>query len=78
MVIEHVLVRTLFFCHFWWGTKDNVFDVFNDPENCIHEGQVPDYSKTCVWVVKSDGFYLAYYDEKNGTLIKSKTYDWLN
>lgn len=27
---EHVLGGTLFFCHFYWNSKDKSFDVFND------------------------------------------------
>ncbi|KAM3326966.1 hypothetical protein P3S67_002092 [Capsicum chacoense] len=25
---ESILYRTLFFCHFWWGSKEKAFDVF--------------------------------------------------
>lgn len=73
---EQAFDRTLFFCHFWWNSEDSVFDVFNDPENCIHDGQVMDYTLTCVWVVRPEGFYLGYYDEDNGTLVNYKAYDW--
>lgn len=54
--------RSLYFCHFWWE-KDKVFDVFNNTNTCVSGGQIPYFSRQCVWVVKSDGFYLGYYED---------------
>ncbi|CAN4122883.1 unnamed protein product [Withania somnifera] len=74
---EQFFNRTLYFCHFWWGTKETAFEVFNDIDNCIHDG--PDIgSNKCVWVVKQDGFYLGYYDHKKGDLIDYLIYVWPN
>ncbi|OIT04437.1 hypothetical protein A4A49_65202, partial [Nicotiana attenuata] len=52
---------TLFFCHFWWGTKNKSFNVFNDPVHCVEDGKLPKLTEQCAWVVKSDGFYLGTY-----------------
>ncbi|KAK6778088.1 hypothetical protein RDI58_024806 [Solanum bulbocastanum] len=67
--------RTLYFCHFWWDSKENTFDVFNDPESCIHEGPMIHNTYTCVWIVKPEGFYLGYYDN-DGSLVADLTHDW--
>lgn len=68
--------RSLYFCHFWWDSKDQAFEVFNDPDTCIHDGPLIQTTYKCVWVVQSDGFYLGYYDKNNGSLISFWTYDW--
>ncbi|GER25020.1 plant self-incompatibility protein S1 family [Striga asiatica] len=39
---------TLFFCHFYWNGKQQVFDVFNGRK---------DHFTVINWVVKEDGFY---------------------
>lgn len=48
----------LYFSHFWWGKKENVFDVFNRhlKDYCAdpHESKI----RTCYWKVQKDGFYL--------------------
>ncbi|KAM3236222.1 hypothetical protein T459_15220 [Capsicum annuum] len=48
----NLLFTTLYFCHFWWDKKQNVFDVFN-------KGLVSICSRdhTCYWKVKNEGFY---------------------
>ncbi|KAF3629170.1 putative abscisic acid receptor PYL2-like, partial [Capsicum annuum] len=53
---EQFFHRTLFFCHFWWNAKQNVFDVFNDANRCIKKG--PSRTHTCIWSVNLDGFSL--------------------
>ncbi|KAK4345385.1 hypothetical protein RND71_035561 [Anisodus tanguticus] len=72
---EHFFDRTMYFCHVWWGSKESNWEVFNDPGNCIHQGQVPVGTNTCVWVINPDGFYLGYYQD-NGTLWKYKNHGW--
>lgn len=49
---ENFWGTTLFFCHFWWGSRDKAFDVFTggDQSDVIIIG----------WVVKEDGFYIGY------------------
>ncbi|KAM3357030.1 hypothetical protein P3S68_023745 [Capsicum galapagoense] len=61
---EHLFHKTLFFCHFWWPPKQNVFDVFNNANRCIKHGPV--HTHTCIWLANVDGFYL------NGV----KMHDW--
>ncbi|GFP95437.1 hypothetical protein PHJA_001688000 [Phtheirospermum japonicum] len=46
---KNVFGETLFFCHFYWESKERVFDVFN--VNWEHVYRVYNY------VVKIDGFY---------------------
>ncbi|OIT34962.1 hypothetical protein A4A49_56107, partial [Nicotiana attenuata] len=52
----HLFKHTLFFCHFWWGKKQNAFDVFTQDlaNNC--SGDLPIYY--CYWKVQEDGFYM--------------------
>lgn len=52
---------TLYFCHFWWNSKNKVFDVFNNPVHCVEDGKLPKITTQCAWVVKPDGFYLGTY-----------------
>lgn len=51
------LMSTLYFCHFWWGINQNVFDVFNKNlmlHICSNEG---DKVHNCFWKVEKDGFF---------------------
>ncbi|KAM7466272.1 hypothetical protein LguiB_013834 [Lonicera macranthoides] len=55
---NHVFEKTLYFCHFYWGNMDKVFDVFNDRKafpSCA-DGITTQEGK-CYWLVKNDGFY---------------------
>lgn len=67
--------RSLYFCHFWWDEKNKVFDVFNDIETCVKDGQVPYFSRECIWIVKSDGFYLGHYND-NGNINMYRYTEW--
>ncbi|KAK2979999.1 hypothetical protein RJ640_020025 [Escallonia rubra] len=55
---------TLFFCHFWWNSKDKSFNVFDETQwedKCqYHEGSGP--FRKCFWLVKPDGFYFSNYN----------------
>ncbi|KAI5651141.1 hypothetical protein M9H77_37146 [Catharanthus roseus] len=49
-------MSTLFFCHFYWGPKDSVFDVFTwklAKKNCDSSWF---FLNKCVWFVTEDGF----------------------
>ncbi|KAK4732826.1 hypothetical protein R3W88_025814 [Solanum pinnatisectum] len=61
---EQIFFRTLFFCHFWWPPKQNIFDVFNNRNRCIKHG--PFHTHTCIWSANLDGLSL------NGV----KIHDW--
>ncbi|PHT75415.1 hypothetical protein T459_18937 [Capsicum annuum] len=57
---EHVLGETLFFCHFYWNSKDKSFDVFNDTmaDKCGLERKYGlNFYYGCYWKVQEDGFY---------------------
>ncbi|CAN4090975.1 unnamed protein product [Withania somnifera] len=60
---QTVFGKTLFFCHFWWGSKDKVFDVYNDPLYCVKQGKQINYLDYCKWEVREDGFYLEQFDD---------------
>ncbi|KAK4732676.1 hypothetical protein R3W88_025664 [Solanum pinnatisectum] len=65
--------ETVFFCHFWWGTKDAMFEVYRDSGNCGAEGGLD--SGTCYWLIKEDGFYFApKYNPPASELIRK--YGW--
>ncbi|TMW81236.1 hypothetical protein EJD97_010970 [Solanum chilense] len=60
----------LYFSHFWWGKKQNVFDVFNRnlKDYC---GNPEAKLRTCYWKVQEDGFYLG-----SNIDITEKLHDW--
>ncbi|XP_073033023.1 S-protein homolog 2-like [Primulina eburnea] len=59
--------RTLYFCHFFWGSSDASFDVFNS--------KIADlcYGNICYWEVRSDGMYLS---GSNPPTNFKKMHDW--
>lgn len=63
--------HTFFFCHFYWGSKSQVFDVFN--KRTISHECLPATSRdySCYWLVKPDGFY-----RSNNNTNWKKRYDW--
>ncbi|KAH7844030.1 hypothetical protein Vadar_023511 [Vaccinium darrowii] len=52
-------LTTLYFCHFYWGSKDKVFDVFNvtttDDGYC---NRTYGDAIECLWEARPDGFYV--------------------
>jgi len=65
-----------FFVTFDGGTRDLIFDVFNDLNYCVHDGGkiVPQGTTKCIWDVRYDGIYLGYVD---GDKTYSQKYrDW--
>ncbi|OIT30532.1 hypothetical protein A4A49_59201, partial [Nicotiana attenuata] len=54
--------NTLFFCHFWWGSNEKRFEVFNDPYGCVFDQKVINFLAYCKWEVRPDGFYLEQYN----------------
>lgn len=66
---ESILKNTVFFCRFWWGSKQQSFEVFN------HKlGKQECGSGTCRWTSRSDGFYLS--DGTSTSTPGVKMYDW--
>ncbi|KAL7124374.1 hypothetical protein ABFS83_14G044400 [Erythranthe nasuta] len=47
----NIVSTTLFFCHFWWGSKQSAFDVFDS--NWYFTYDINNY------MVKEDGFYFS-------------------
>nr|XP_009800927.1 PREDICTED: uncharacterized protein LOC104246751 [Nicotiana sylvestris] len=62
--------RTIFFCHFWWGSKNKAFVVYNDFDYCVHSANVPK-TTYCQWTVETDGIYLS-----NGEGVGYRYVDW--
>ncbi|OIT20645.1 hypothetical protein A4A49_37546 [Nicotiana attenuata] len=75
---ENWFPKTLYFCHFWWGFKEQAFEVFNNSNNCIDGGDkyVPDETTKCVWQIQKDGIYLGYVNS-TGQLHLTKYAEWL-
>ncbi|KAI3458753.1 hypothetical protein Pfo_015416 [Paulownia fortunei] len=64
----NIFNTTLFFCHFWWGSKEKVFNVFDSDRR----GKC---DVTCNWIAKSDGIYFSGFNF-NTTKSLSKEFNW--
>ncbi|KAK4732707.1 hypothetical protein R3W88_025695 [Solanum pinnatisectum] len=73
---EAILSRTLFFCHFWWGSKEKVFDVFNDPYTCVKGTGNPNILTNCKWEARADGFYLELFNSTSETYYMYHYLEW--
>lgn len=56
--------NTLYFCHLWWGQKDQAFEVYNELK---FDKKTTDFR----WIAKTDGIYLS-----NQTRTPQKMYNW--
>ena len=57
--LNFFIPNTLFFCHFYWQSKDKSFDVFDGLmkfPSCNHPSL---HDIKCFWLVKADGFYFS-------------------
>ncbi|GFP92847.1 hypothetical protein PHJA_001429000 [Phtheirospermum japonicum] len=57
---DHIMGSTLFYCYFWWGSKNKSMDVFSG------RWDEKSYYHTYSYVLNDDGVYLSN-DEKNHT-----------
>ncbi|PHT81238.1 hypothetical protein T459_14253 [Capsicum annuum] len=73
---ELILCRFLFFCHFWWGSKEKALDVFKDPYSCVKGSGSLNVLTDCKWEVKSDDFYLEEYNNVNHTYYMYHYLEW--
>ncbi|XP_059310354.1 S-protein homolog 5-like, partial [Lycium ferocissimum] len=73
---ESFLDRAFRYSHFWWESKDKVFNVFDDPYYCVKHGKNVNYLKYCKWEVRPDGFYLEQYNASNSTYYMDRYYEW--
>ncbi|KAL9172480.1 hypothetical protein ABFS82_03G050100 [Erythranthe guttata] len=64
---ENRISNTVLYCIFWWGSKHQVFQVYNSKWGKRECG-----SGLCRWIAKFDGFYLS-----DGKYTPVKKYDWL-
>ncbi|WMV51944.1 hypothetical protein MTR67_045329 [Solanum verrucosum] len=69
---EHFLGGTLYFCHFYWDSKDTSHDIFNDKiaDKCGLESGF--FLSECYWKVQEDGFYFS--GRQNGEF--KQMYTW--
>lgn len=58
--------NTLFFCHFWWGSKNKAFEVYN-------QKKMKKSNRQSWWKAEDDGIYFC-----NGktSSVYMKKYDW--
>ena len=49
---DDVIPKTLYFCHLWWGSKNQAFDAYK--QTWVRPGSNQHY-----WVAKSDGIYFS-------------------
>ncbi|KAM7462296.1 hypothetical protein LguiA_030417 [Lonicera macranthoides] len=55
-------LSTLFFCHFYWHSKDRSFVVFDVPNRAPKcELGKANVNGSCYWLVRTDGFYFCNY-----------------
>ncbi|KAK3017543.1 hypothetical protein RJ639_007415 [Escallonia herrerae] len=72
---NNVIGTTLFFCHFWWDSKQKVFDVFN-MKVWADKCKVNNFGSlnTCYWMVNNLGFFFTNRYSESGYW--EKIYDW--
>lgn len=58
--------RTLYFCHFYWGSLEAVFNVFDGKVKLYCEQPTNVVQYKCYWVAKPDGFYLSNNNSTTG------------
>ncbi|PWA40533.1 Plant self-incompatibility S1 [Artemisia annua] len=66
---------TLYFCHVYKGSQEQVFDVFNDKikQTCREKDQKKDYW-ACTWLIRPDGIYIR--DRSQGGETDKKMHEW--
>ncbi|KAK3000344.1 hypothetical protein RJ639_021879 [Escallonia herrerae] len=73
---HYIIENTLFFCHFWWNSRDRSFTVYDEHRLDRKCRKYNTHSfGTCYWYVTEDGFYLARYYTDNRSEWK-KINDW--
>lgn len=56
----HAFGRTLYFCHFYWGQKQRIFNVF-DKHSVLSLCVVPlSQDLVCIWKVREEAFYVSH------------------
>lgn len=68
----NVFKTTRFYCHFLWGSRKQVFDVFNRYQS-YECGKIKRNNYECFWKVQDDGFYFGGHNSPESY---SKKYDW--
>ncbi|TMW94067.1 hypothetical protein EJD97_010788 [Solanum chilense] len=73
---ELIGFRTLYYCHFWWYSKVQMFDVYSDPYTCIKGQTAFNFLEYCKWEVRENGFFLEQYNETEKAYHMNLLYDW--
>lgn len=73
---ELIGFRTLYYCHFWWYSKVQMFDVYSDPYTCIKGQSAFNFLEYCKWEVRENGFFLEQYNETEKAYHMNLLYDW--
>ncbi|KAI3523662.1 hypothetical protein L1887_01954 [Cichorium endivia] len=72
----NVWKSTVFFCHFYWESKQLMFEVFRQGKTS-HEycfSRVHGFKNDCYWMVRDDGFYIPQSSNPPGNWVKK--YYW--
>ncbi|KAH7834970.1 hypothetical protein Vadar_021519 [Vaccinium darrowii] len=57
--IPNIFRSTLFFCHFYWNSKQQIFDVYNKDIDPDCDNSKVSFDFQCYWEARPDGFYLS-------------------
>ncbi|OIT07526.1 hypothetical protein A4A49_63175, partial [Nicotiana attenuata] len=69
--------RTLFFCHFWWGSQNKAFNVFDNAYYCVkYDGANINVLNYCKWEVRPDGFYLEQFNATHPSYYMDRYTGW--
>lgn len=70
----HAFGGTRFYCHYYWGSKQAIFDIVNsDVSNGCERDDIYKNHYQCYWMVQGDGFYFAGH---NAAPAYVKKHDW--
>lgn len=70
-------LSTLFFCHFYWHSKDKSIVVFDVPNRALKcERSRANVNGSCYWLVRADGFYFCNYRADPNSRDWEKVHYW--
>ncbi|KAF3623593.1 hypothetical protein FXO38_30668 [Capsicum annuum] len=75
-VCEGFFFNEVYFCKFWWGTKEKGLQVYNDPFYCVEDSDDYNHVDNCKWEVRKDGFYLQQTNHTDGSYYMYHYLDW--
>lgn len=63
---------TLYFCHFYWQSKQAIFDVFSSSVSADCGYRIENHDHICFWIATPSGFFIS--SDRTGTW--KKRHDW--